>query len=53
MRVQTDRPWKLDTRLVVETSHGERSARARVVYCETLSDATFAVGLEFLANPDA
>jgi len=53
MRVQTDRPWKLDTRLVVETSHGERSARARVVYCETLSDATFAVGLEFLAYPVA
>ena len=53
MRVQTDRPWKLDTRLVVETSRGERSARARVVYCETLSNTTFAVGLEFLARTDA
>ena len=53
MRVQTDRPWKPDTRLMVETSRGERSARARVVYCETLSNATFAVGLEFLARADA
>jgi PilZ domain-containing protein len=53
MRVQTDRPWKPDTRLLVETSQGERSARARVVYCETLSDTTFAVGLELLAHTDA
>ena len=53
MRVQTDRPWRLDTRLVVETSRGERSERARVVYCETLSNTTFAVGLEFLARADA
>lgn len=51
MRVQTDRPWKPDTRLLVETSRGERSERARVVYCETLSDS-FAVGLVFLAHPD-
>src|SRR2546429_2470504 len=47
MRVQTDRPWKPDTRLLVETSESERSARARVIYCETLSNTTFAVGLEF------
>jgi len=32
---------------------GERSARARVVYCETLSNTTFALGLEFLARTDA
>src|SRR5256884_183888 len=38
MRVQTDRPWKPDTRLLVETSESERSARARVIYCETLSN---------------
>jgi PilZ domain len=48
MRVQTDRPWKPDTRLLVETSESERSARARVIYCETLANTTFAVGLEFL-----
>ena len=53
MRVQTDRPWRLDTRLVVETSRGERSERARVVYCETLSNTTFALGLEFLGRADA
>jgi hypothetical protein len=53
MRVQTDRPWKLDTPLLVETSLGERSSRARVVYCESLQDTTFAVGLEFLAHTDA
>ena len=50
MRVQTDRPWKLETRLVVETSRGERSATARVVYCQSLSRKEFAVGLEFLAR---
>jgi hypothetical protein len=50
MRLQTDRPWKRDNRLVVETSRGKRSARARVVYCKTLSNTTFAVGLEFLAR---
>ncbi len=43
MRVQTEP----DTRLLVETSESERSARARVIYCETLSNTTFAVGLEF------
>jgi PilZ domain len=47
MRVQTDRPWEPDTRLLVETSESERSARARVIYCEPLSNTTFAVGLEF------
>jgi len=52
MRVQTDRPWKPETRLLVETSQGEGSERARVVYCETLSDASFAVGLVFLARTD-
>lgn len=53
MRVQTDRPWKPDAGLLVETSLGERSLRARVVYCETLADTTFSVGLEFLAHTDA
>jgi len=53
MRVQTDLPWQPDARLLVETSLAEWSSRARVVYCETLADTTFAVGLEFLAHTDA
>ena len=53
MRVQTERPWKPATRLLVETSLGERSSRARVVYCQTLSDNTFAIGLELLARTSA
>jgi hypothetical protein len=32
MRVQTDQPWELDSRLLVETSLGDRWSRARVVY---------------------
>jgi len=52
-RVRTVRPWKQDTRVLVKSSLGELRARARVVYCQTLPDSTFAVGLEFLARPDA
>ena len=52
-RVRTVRPWKQDTRVLVKSSLGELRARARVVYCQTLSDSTFAVGLEFLARTDA
>ena len=52
-RVRTVRPWKQDTRVLVKSSLGELRARARVVYCQTLPDGTFAVGLEFLARTDA
>ena len=52
-RVRTVRPWKQDTRVLVKSSLCELLARARVVYCRTLPDNTFAVGLEFLARTDA
>jgi hypothetical protein len=52
-RVRTVRPWKQDSRVLVKSSLGELRARARVVYCQTLPDSTFAVGLEFLARTDA
>ena len=54
MRAQTDRPWKPDTRLLVETSLHERSstARCRSASKFTLSDSSearvFAVGGEAL-----
>ena len=48
MRVQADRPWEPEACLFVEISHDEWSATARVVYRETLSNATFAVELELL-----
>jgi len=51
--VRTVRPWKQDTRVLVKSSLCELLARARVVYCRTLPDNTFAVGLEFLARTDA
>jgi len=52
-RVRTARSWRQDTRVLVKSSLGELRARARVVYCQTLPDSTFAVGLEFLARADA
>src|SRR5262249_54247290 len=52
-RVRTVSPWKQDTRVLVKSSLGELLARARVVYCRTLPDGTFAVGLEFLARTGA
>jgi len=45
-RVRTARPWKPDARVLVKSPLAE--LEARVVYCQTLPDATFAVGLEFL-----
>jgi len=52
-RVRTVRLRKQDTRVLVKSSLGELRARARVVYCQTLPDIAFAVGLEFLARTDA
>lgn len=49
VRVRTDRPWKVDTRVLLKPSRGELWAPARVVYCRTLQAKRFAVGLEFLA----
>ena len=50
MRVRTDGHWKRDTHLIVQPSEYVLWARAKVVYCQPLSDKTFAVGLELLAR---
>ena len=51
VRVRTVRPWNHGTRVLVNASLGE--CPAQVVYCETLPDSTFALGLEFLAGTGA
>ena len=51
-RVRTVRRWNLEAHVLVTPLRGLRT-QARVVYCEALSDTTFAVGLEFLARRDA
>ena len=50
MRVRTDRHWKLDTHLIVQSSEYALWGRAKVVYCQSLSDRTFAIGLELTAR---
>ena len=50
MRVRTDRSWKRDTHLIVQSSEYVLWARARVVYCQPLSDRTFVIGLELTAR---
>lgn len=51
--VLTERPWKQDTVLVVLSPERELWARARVVYCQTLGDNKFAIGMELLARKGA
>ena len=50
MRVRTDRSWKRNTRLIVQSSEYQLWGSARVVYCQTLPSNTFALGLEFVAR---
>ena len=52
-RVRTVRRWEPDTRVLVKSPLGVLRGEARVVYCQTLRDTTFAVGLEFLGHTDA
>jgi len=52
-RVRTTQPWKQDTRVLVKSSLGELLAGARVVYCRTLPDGAFEVGLEVLVRTQA
>ena len=48
MRVQAGRPFEPGTILLVKSFQGELWARARVVYCRSLQNETFVLGLEFL-----
>jgi hypothetical protein len=52
-RVRTVRGWEPDSRVLVKYPIGALRREARVVYCETLRDTTFAVGLEFMGHADA
>ena len=50
VRVRTDRPWKPDARVLIQSAMGVSRALARVVYSQTLKSDNFALGLEFLAR---
>jgi len=50
MRVRTERAWKRDAYLIVQSSEYQLWARARVIYCQALPDKTFAIGLQLLAR---
>jgi len=50
MRVRTHRHWKRDTHLIVQSSEYVLWGRGKVVYCQTLSDKSFAIGLELTAR---
>ena len=50
LRVHTEHPWKRDAYLIVQSSANELWARGKVVYCQTLSDKAFAIGLELTAR---
>jgi len=42
MRVRTDRAWKQDTHLIVQSSEFVLWGRGKVIYCQALPDRTFA-----------
>jgi len=50
MRVRTYQPWKRDTHLIVQSSEYVLWGRGKVIYCQTLSDKTFAIGLVLTAR---
>ena len=50
LRVRTYRQWKQDSLLIVQSSAYELWARAKVIYCETLPDKTYALGLQLEAR---
>jgi len=47
-RVLSTRRWKINDRVVISTLAGSFSSVARVAYCQTVPQAGFAVGLEFV-----
>ena len=52
-RIQTDRPWKEGTRVLLKSALGELWGQARVVYCQRIPPDSFAVGLEFVIRTGA
>jgi len=49
-RVVTTKPWRPNDRLNVRSLLGNFRSRARVVYCETLKNGSYAVGLQLFAT---
>jgi hypothetical protein len=48
LRVLSTRRWKINDRLTITTPAGSFHSVARVAYCQTVSESSFAVGLELL-----
>jgi hypothetical protein len=46
-RISTRRRWQPEEEPRLALSSGEIRARAKVVYCETLADGGFCIGLKF------
>ena len=46
VRVVTGRAWKPGECVIVKSYHGSIQSRARVVYCNRLTEKRYAVGLE-------
>lgn len=49
-RLATERLWEPGAHVVLKSSPNGNWARARVVYCQTVSAKSFAVGLNFLTR---
>ena len=52
MRVRTGHYWEPGTQALIKSPFRELWARARIVYCQSLSRNSFALGLELLAQAD-
>jgi hypothetical protein len=49
-RISTNRRWRTGEQLDLVSVSGEFQRRARVVYCHSVTDGQFCVGLEFGAS---
>jgi hypothetical protein len=49
-RVLTTHPWQPNERVTVRSLLGSLRSRARVVYCQPLSEGSFAIGLELCVS---
>jgi hypothetical protein len=49
LRVATERVWRPGDRVLLSSPESSLRTQARVVYCQTMKNNRFAVGLELLA----
>jgi hypothetical protein len=52
VRIVTQRAWKPEQRVIVKSYHGSVQSRAKVIYCQQLAKARYAVGLELFSPVD-